>query len=99
METTGQASRPQPAAAPPGVYNFSFPTGMRFGVGAIKQLPQEVRKLGQHPLVVTDPGLRKLPVFAGLEALLQAAGLPFAVYSEVTPNPGEPDVTVGVHEY
>ena len=95
METTDTGARPA-ATSTSGIHSFSFPTDTRFGVGAIALLPQEVSRLGRRPLLVTDPGLRKLDTFARIETLLRDAGLEFSVYSDVSPNPGEADVVKGV---
>ena len=43
--------------------NWSYPTSIRFGVGRIAELPDACKQLGfKQPLLVTDPGLAKLPM-------------------------------------
>ena len=74
---------------------FSFPTPTVFGVGALSELPERLRRLRvERPLVVTDPGL--LPTSA-FQALSQALGekqrdQSWFVYSGVHANPIEEDV-------
>jgi 4-hydroxybutyrate dehydrogenase len=69
---------------------FSFPTTVRFGVGAIVELPARLAGLGaSRPLVVTDAGLLKTGVFQTVQRLV---GTQATVFSGVTPNPIEQDV-------
>ena len=47
------------------VRNWNYPTSVRFGAGRIAELPAVCKELGMRkPLLVTDPGLRKLPMLA-----------------------------------
>ncbi|HTQ56501.1 MAG TPA: iron-containing alcohol dehydrogenase [Bryobacteraceae bacterium] len=78
------------------VSTFSFPTTILFGAGAIERLPEELHKRGiSHPLLVTDAGLARTPVFARVRSLAPAA----AVFSGVEPNPTEGNVAEGVACY
>ncbi len=77
--------------------NWSYPTAIRFGAGRIKELPETCKAAGIiRPLLVTDAGLAKMPITANAVALLKAAGLPVAVFSDVQPNPVEANLTAGV---
>ena len=77
--------------------NWNFPTLIRFGAGRIRELPDACRALGiSKPLIVTDPGLAKLPIIADASRRLIEAGVPNAVFSEMQGNPVEPNVTQGV---
>jgi alcohol dehydrogenase class IV len=74
---------------------FSFPTPTRFGPGAVKELPEQLGRLGmQRPLVVTDGGLIKTPAFRALSDVLgeDRRGQSWFVYADVHPNPLEADV-------
>jgi alcohol dehydrogenase class IV len=71
---------------------FSFPTKIRFGAGAIDELPQYATA---RPLLVTDAGLVNTPLFQRVLALIPNA----AVYSGVLPNPTEQNVFDGVAAY
>ena len=56
--------------------NWNYPTAMRFGVGRIAELPDACKSLGmKRPLLVTDPGLAKLPMVQDALASLGSAGL------------------------
>lgn len=59
-----------------------------FGPGARKELPAAVERLGvKKALVVTDPGLLKFGVAAKVTDVLDEAGIPYSVFSDVRPNP------------
>ena len=43
--------------------NINWPTAIRFGVGRIRELAEACNAAGiARPLLVTDPGLAKLPM-------------------------------------
>ena len=68
------------------ITSFSFPTAIKFGVGARKLVADHLRELGlKRPLIVTDKALGALPVLAEFRSLL--SGLDVAVYSGVFGNP------------
>jgi alcohol dehydrogenase class IV len=80
--------------------NWNYPTAMRFGVGRIAELPAACKELGmKKPLLVTDPGLRKLPMVETALASLRAANLGDACFSEVRGNPVGKNVENGVAFY
>jgi alcohol dehydrogenase class IV len=77
--------------------NWNYPTLIRFGAGRIRELPDGCRTLGiQRPLIVTDPGLAKLPMIANAVKILETAALRAAVFSDIQANPIEANVTQGV---
>ncbi|WP_019099888.1 iron-containing alcohol dehydrogenase [Chromobacterium haemolyticum] len=77
--------------------NWNYPTSIRFGAGRAAELPALCRELGmRRPLLVTDPGLARLPMLARLQALLSDAGLETALFSDMRPNPVGRDVDAGV---
>ncbi|KMN83920.1 alcohol dehydrogenase [Chromobacterium sp. LK11] len=77
--------------------NWNYPTSIRFGAGRAAELPTLCRELGmRRPLLVTDPGLARLPMLARLQALLSDAGLETALFSDMRPNPVGRDVDAGV---
>ena len=68
--------------------NWNFPSAVRFGVGRIAEVGAAAKSLGMtRPLVVTDPGVAQLSMLSEIQALLRAAGLGDAVFSDVDPNP------------
>jgi alcohol dehydrogenase class IV len=80
--------------------NWNYPTSVRFGPGRIAELPAICKELGmKRPLLVTDPGLRKLPMIAQVLELLRDAGLGEAVFSDVQANPVGANIENGVAFY
>ncbi len=67
--------------------SFSFPTIIEYGPGALTSLPEHVRAHGQSALIVTDPGLTKLPIFEAITKTLTNGDIPWSVYSGISPNP------------
>ena len=77
--------------------NWSYPTSIRFGVGRIAELADSCKAAGiTRPLLVTDPGLRALPMIESALGGLHTAGLGDAVFSDLRPNPVGRNVDDGV---
>ncbi len=80
--------------------NWNYPTRMRFGAGKIGQLSDELKGLGvKRPLLVTDPGLARLPMIQDALAAMKAAGLEPGLFSDVKSNPIGKNVMDGVAVY
>lgn len=68
-----------------------------FSPGARKELPGVVARLGfNKALVVTDKGLMKFGVAKMVLDVLDEAGIPYAVFDEVKPNPTVTNVKQGI---
>jgi 4-hydroxybutyrate dehydrogenase len=79
------------------ISNFSFPTRIRFGAGAVRELPEHLQALGiRRPLVVTDPGLLATDAFKAVEEI---SGKEWTVFSGVHPNPTIEDVDATAAAY
>ena len=77
--------------------NWNYPTAVRFGNGRIADLPAVCKELGlMRPLLVTDPGIARLPMIAAALARLEAAGLSPALFTDVKANPVGANVDAGV---
>jgi alcohol dehydrogenase class IV len=77
--------------------NWNYPTQVRFGVGRIKELPEACKQLGmKRPLLVTDMGLKSLPMVADAIKANEAAGVPTALFGEVKGNPTGKNLEDGV---
>ena len=80
--------------------NWNYPTAIKFGVGRIAELAEHCAAAGvKRPLFVTDKALASLPITAEAVAVLNAAGLGNAVFSEVDPNPNEQNMIDGIKVY
>jgi len=82
------------------VGNWSYPTSVRFGAGRIAEIAEACRVAGiRKPLLVTDRGLAGMEITAKTRALIEAAGLGGAMFSEVDPNPSDLNVAAGLKVY
>ncbi len=76
------------------LHGFSFPTTIRFGAGARKEVAKHLLDAGcKRPLIVTDRTLGALPVLAEFRAGL--SGLQVAVFDGVVGNPTCSQVMAG----
>ena len=81
---------------------WSFPTKIVFGPGALATLADHVKAAaGSAPraLVVCDAGVVKVGIAEKVKAVLEAGGVPTAVFDKVDPNPVEQNVFDGVAAY
>ena len=79
---------------------WSFPTRIVFGSGAARQTGSEAKRLGaKRALLVTDRGVVNAGLLAPIEASLAEAGISFATFADVEPNPVEKNVHDGVRAY
>lgn len=68
-----------------------------FGKGAREELAPEIKNRGfKKVFVVTDKSLAECGVINKVTDVLEKAGIPFEVYSEVKPNPTIKNVTDGI---
>jgi alcohol dehydrogenase class IV len=75
---------------------FAFPTTIRFGRGAVNELPAELQRRGiARPLLVSDGGLARTPVFERVSRMIPHA----VTFTAVAPNPTEQNVLDGVDAY
>ena len=75
---------------------FTFPNRIRFGEGALAELPSELARLGtRRPLLVTDRGLSESGIVERAAALVPGA----AVFEGVGSNPTEADCLDGLARY
>ena len=80
--------------------NWNYPTSIRFGAGRIGELPEACKAAGlKKPLLVTDPGLAKLPMVADVVKLCRDAGVSVGVFSDLKPNPVAKNVEDGLRVF
>ena len=82
------------------VNRFVLNTISYHGKGAIKEIPGEITRRGyKKAFVCSDPDLVKFGVTAKVTNELDAAGIPWTLYSEIKPNPTIQNVKDGVEAY
>lgn len=70
------------------------------GSGAIAEIPNEIAARGfKKAFVASDPDLVKLGITAKVTDLLDAAQVPYEVYSDIKPNPTIENVQHGVEAF
>jgi alcohol dehydrogenase class IV len=80
------------------IASFSFPTAIRFGAGARKEVAQHLLSRGlKRPLLVTDKALAALPVLAEFRSHL--SGLDVAVFGGVSGNPTASQAMAGADAF
>lgn len=76
---------------------FVLNTVSYHGAGAIKEIPGEIGRRGfKKAFVCSDPDLVKFGVTSKVTDLLDGAGIPWVLYSEIKPNPTIKNVQDGV---
>ena len=82
------------------IAQFNFPTIIRFGAGAVDELPAYLKSNTlQKPLLVTDTTIASLAFFKKIVADLQAAGIIVTVFHDTHKNPVKSDVYKGTDAY
>jgi alcohol dehydrogenase class IV len=82
------------------IRQFNFPTTIRFGAGAVKELPEHLLANGLgRPLLVTDPMVSGLDFFTAIKQSLAARSISVEVFSDIHKNPVKSDVLKGGEAY
>jgi hypothetical protein len=80
--------------------DWKHPTEIRFGAGRTSEVPAACRQLGmQRPLLVTDPGLTRRPVFRSLMAANRADGIVTGVFSRISSDPDADSIADGARVF
>ena len=70
------------------------------GAGCIAEIPGEIQRRGLNKaFVCSDPDLIKFGVTGKVTAVLENAGIPYEVFSDIKPNPTIENVQAGVQAY
>ncbi|MHA8051553.1 iron-containing alcohol dehydrogenase [Aquirufa sp. ROCK-SH2] len=78
------------------IRQFNFPTIIRFGAGAVKELGPYLKQNGlSKPLIVTDPVIAELGFFQSIKNDLLGNQLSVEVFSAIHKNPVKSDVYAG----
>lgn len=82
------------------VYQYNFPTTIRFGAGAVKELGDYLTKNNlSKPFIVTDPLVAQLDFFKTIVSMLQKQGKSVEVFSDIHKNPVKSDVYKGTDAF
>jgi alcohol dehydrogenase class IV len=78
------------------ILQYNFPTTIRFGAGASKELADYLLSLGlSRPLIVTDPTVSTLDFFRRILEDLKRRNLSVELFSDIHKNPVKSDVYKG----
>ena len=78
------------------VRQYNFPAIIRFGAGAVKELPDHLLANGfKKPLLVTDPMVAELDFFKTIKQDLAAKSISAEVFADIHKNPVKSDVIKG----
>lgn len=82
------------------MYRFTLNETSYHGSGAIAAIPEEIRSHGfQKAFVASDPNLIKFGVAGKVTDLLEQAGIPYTLFSDIKPNPTIANVKNGVKQF
>ena len=78
------------------IYQYNFPTIIRFGIGSSKELGDYLGKNNlQRPLIVTDPNVSQLGFFKELVSEIKRKNISAEVFHDIHKNPVKSDVYKG----
>src|ERR1043165_2316216 len=78
------------------VYQYNFPTTIRFGIGSSKELGDYLLKNNlQRPLIVTDPNVSQLSFFKDLIDDIKRKNISVEIFHDIHKNPVKSDVYKG----
>ena len=93
MDGTLQINSEEDILAP---QDWSFPVPIAYGPGRLAEIGAKCRAIGvSSPLIVTDRGSRGLPFIDRLTSYLAKAGMPSGIFSEISPNPRDDEISAG----
>jgi len=82
------------------IYQYNFPTTIRFGAGASKELGDYLLKNKlSRPLIVSDPNVSQLNFFKEIINDLKKKNISVEVFSDIHKNPVKSDVYNGTDVY
>lgn len=74
-------------------FEFILPTKIRYGIGMVKVLGEELRLLNaKKVMVITDKGLVKTGLINRIIELIMAEGIAFVIHDEIEANPKDYNV-------
>ena len=81
-------------------HDWTFPIPIAYGPGRINEISKICQSLNiNNPLIVTDKSSQDLPFISQLIDLLNKAGLTSGIFTEISPNPRDDEISVGSSYY
>ncbi|MAJ30993.1 MAG: dehydrogenase [Gammaproteobacteria bacterium] len=81
-------------------HDWTFPIPIAYGPGRINEISEICQSLNiNNPLIVTDKSSQDLPFISQLIDLLNKAGLSSGIFTEISPNPRDDEISVGSSYY
>ena len=81
-------------------HDWTFPIPIAYGPGRINEISKICQSLNiNNPLIVTDKSSQDLPFISQLIDLLKKAGLTSGIFTEISPNPRDDEISVGSSYY
>ena len=82
------------------IRQWNYPTRVVFGLGAVERLADLCKEEGMKaPLLVTDEGLRDVPITQAAASHCRDAGLSIEIFSDVKGNPTASNIEAGIDAY
>lgn len=82
------------------IYQYNFPTTIRFGAGSSKELGDYLKRNSiRRPLIVTDPNVAALEFFKAITSDLIRKGISPEIFSDIHRNPVKSDVYRGTEAF
>src|SRR5205809_3341541 len=82
------------------IYQYNFPTTIRFGPGASRELGDYLLKNDlRRPLIVSDPNVSQLSFFREIVSSLEKKNISVEIFSDIHKNPVKSDVYKGTDVY
>ena len=81
-------------------HDWTFPIPIAYGPRRINEISKICQSLNiNNPLIVTDKSSQDLPFISQLIDLLKKAGLTSGIFTEISPNPRDDEISVGSSYY
>ena len=81
-------------------HDWTFPIPIAYGPGRINEISKICQSLNiNNPLIVTDKSSQDLPFISQLIDLLNKAGLTYGIFTKISPNPRDDEISVGSSYY
>jgi hypothetical protein len=77
-------------------FDLKIPTRLKFGVGRLNELGEEVRLMGKHALLVTMPELEDIGHVGKAVDILKKAGVNYTIWNQVREDPRAEDADARV---